>query len=94
MTPYERIDRAIDEASAALRELSMEIHSHPELNFEEHHAHQVLTDYLDGEGFEVVRGAYTMPTAFKAVAGNGGPTVAVLSSTTRCPASGTHAGTT
>jgi amidohydrolase len=79
MTPYERIDRAIDEASAGLRALSLDIHSHPELNFEEVHAHQVLTEYLDGQGFEVVRGAYTMPTAFKAVAGSGGPTVAVLS---------------
>ena len=79
MTPYERIDRAIDEASAGLRALSLDIHSHPELNFEEVHAHQVLTEYLDGQGFEVVRGAYTMPTAFKAVAGSGGPTIAVLS---------------
>lgn len=76
---YERIDRAIDAASEALRALSLDIHSNPELNFEEHHAHKVLTDYLDSEGFEVVRGAYTMPTAFKAVAGSGGPTVAVLS---------------
>lgn len=76
---YERIDRAIDEASEKLRAISLDIHSHPELNFEEHRAHQTLTDFLDGEGFEVVRGAYTMPTAFKAVAGNGGPTVAVLS---------------
>ncbi|MEO8540424.1 MAG: M20 family metallopeptidase [bacterium] len=79
MTPYERIDRAIDEASEGLRALSLDIHAHPELNFEEHRAHQVLTDFLDGEGFEVVRGAYTMPTAFKAVAGSGGPTIAVLS---------------
>ncbi len=79
MTPYERIDQAIDSASAGLRGISLDIHAHPELNFEEHHAHQVLTDYLDGEGFEVVRGAYTMPTAFRAVAGSGGPTVAVLS---------------
>ncbi len=79
MTPYERIDRAIDAASADLRAISLDLHANPELNFEEVHAHQVLTDYLDREGFEVVRGAYTMPTAFKAVAGNGGPTVAVLS---------------
>ncbi|MGE0599503.1 MAG: M20 family metallopeptidase [Dehalococcoidia bacterium] len=79
MDAYERIDRAIDEASEQLRAISLDIHSHPELNFEEYHAHDALTTYLDGEGFEVVRGAYTMPTAFKAVAGNGGPTVAVLS---------------
>ena len=79
MTPYERIDHAIDAASAALRALSLDIHEHPELNFEEVHAHQVLTDYLDNEGFEVVRGAYTMPTAFKAVAGSNGPAVAIIS---------------
>ena len=79
MTPYERIDHAIDAASEGLRALSLDIHAHPELNFEEHHAHQVLTDYLDAEGFEVVRGAHTMPTAFKAVAGSGGPSVAFLS---------------
>ncbi|MGE3073278.1 MAG: M20 family metallopeptidase [Dehalococcoidia bacterium] len=79
MNAYERIDHAIDEASDSLRAISLDIHSHPELNFEEYHAHEVLTDYLDGQGFEIVRGAYTMPTAFKAVAGNGGPTVAVLS---------------
>jgi amidohydrolase len=79
LNAYERIDRAIDEASRGLRSLSLDIHSHPELNFEEHHAHKAITDYLDGEGFEVVRGAYTMPTAFKAAAGSGGPTVAVIS---------------
>jgi amidohydrolase len=79
LTPYERIDRAIDASSDDLRRISLDLHAHPELNFEEVHAHEVLTDYLDREGFEVVRGAYTMPTAFKAVAGAGGPTVAVLS---------------
>ena len=55
MTPYERIDRAIDEASADLRALSLDIHAHPELNFEEVHTYKVLADYLDSEGFEVVR---------------------------------------
>ena len=54
MTPYERIDHAIDAASEGLRALSLDIHAHPELNFEEHHAHQVLTDYLDAEGFGVL----------------------------------------
>ena len=69
---------AIDEASASLREVNLAIHGKPELNFEEHHAHQVLTDYLDAAGFDVERGAYGMPTAFKAVAGSGSPTIAVI----------------
>ena len=58
MTPYERIDHAIDAASEGLRALSLDIHAHPELNFEEHHAHQVLTDNLDAEGFEEIGRAH------------------------------------
>ena len=70
--------KAIDEASAGLREVSLSIHGKPELNFEEHHAHAVLTEYLEARKFHVERGAYGMPTAFKAVAGSGSPTIAVL----------------
>lgn len=33
---------------------------------EEHHAHQVLTDYLEEKGFTVTRHAYDMDTAFTA----------------------------
>jgi amidohydrolase len=72
------VQRAIDQVSEDLRSLSLSIHGTPELNFEEVHAHQVLTDYLEGNGFAVERGAYEMPTAFRAVAGSGSPIVAVL----------------
>ena len=70
---------AIDAANGELRDLSLDIHSHPELAYEEEHAHEVLTAFLEESGFEVERGAYGLPTAFRAVAGSGGPTVAVLS---------------
>jgi len=70
--------RTIDAADARLRDLSLEIHSHPELGFEEHYAHDLLTGFLSGEGFEVELAAYGMPTAFRAIAGSGGPTVAVF----------------
>jgi amidohydrolase len=79
---------AIDEASSSLRALSLSIHGQPELGYEEHHAHQVLTDYLEGAGFEVVRSAYGLPTAFRAVAGSGGPSVAVLCEYDALPAIG------
>jgi len=68
----------IDRESAALREVSLSIHSKPELNYEEHHAHAVLTDYLETKGFHVKRRAYGMQTAFEAVAGSGQPRVAIL----------------
>ena len=69
---------AIDEASHDLRALSLDIHGHPELNFEERHAHQVLTDFLEQRGFAVERSAYGLETAFAARAGDGAPTLAVL----------------
>ena len=72
-------NEAIDSASTALRGLSLDIHSHPELNFEEHHAHAVLTDHLESAGFSVERGAFELPTAFQAVAGSGSPVIALFS---------------
>ena len=75
----QRVQETIDGVSEDLRALSLDIHEHPELNYEEVHAHQVLTDYLEQQGFDVERGAYGMETAFVARAGSGGPTMAVLS---------------
>ena len=37
----------IDSEAEALHELSQEIWNHPEENFEEVHAHRVLTDFLE-----------------------------------------------
>ena len=68
----------IEAANDDLRALSLSIHSNPELAFEEHHAHELLTDFLEARGFAVERGAFGMETAFRAVAGSGEPTIAVL----------------
>ena len=51
----ERAVAKIDESASDLNILSQDIWSHPELNFEERHAHKVLTDFLEKEGFEVKR---------------------------------------
>lgn len=67
----------IDRLTPTLLEVSHEIHAHPELNFEEHFAHDMLTGVLDDEGLAVERGAYDMPTAFDARIGADGPTIAV-----------------
>lgn len=61
-----------------LLELSRSIHAKPELGFEEHHAHGVLTEYLSQAGFNVERGALGLATAFRATAGSGGPHIAIL----------------
>ena len=76
--PQAAAQAAITAATASLRALSLDLHAHPELNYEERHAHAALTALLEGEGFQVQRGAYDLPTAFEARAGAGGPRIAFL----------------
>ena len=71
-------DRAEKERSALVA-LSRDIHAHPELRFEEHHAAGGIAAYLERAGFAVERGVGGMPTALRARAGKaGGPRVAIL----------------
>ena len=75
----DRIDAVVAEHAEALLDASHRIHARPELGFEEHHAHDVLTTLLEDAGLTVTRGAYDLDTAFEARAGSGtGPTIAVL----------------
>jgi amidohydrolase len=74
----QRVLDEVDRRADRLVEVSHEIHAHPELCFEEHTAHRILTDELEREGLPVTRGAYDLPTAFDARVGAEGPTVAVL----------------
>lgn len=69
---------AIEDASSALRALSLDIHAHPEENYEEHHAHAALTEFFEARGFAVRRGAYGMETAFEAERGGGGARIGIL----------------
>ncbi len=73
------VRQEIERLTPALLDLSHSIHANPELNFEEHHAHETLTGVLEDNGIDADRGAYDMPTAFDARVGStDGPTVAVL----------------
>jgi amidohydrolase len=74
----DRTDRVVDDWAQVLLEASHRIHANPELGFEEHKAHDILTAVLEDAGLEVTRGAYGLPTAFAARAGGPGPTIAVL----------------
>jgi amidohydrolase len=77
-TCKERLRHEVDVRAAALLAASHDIHAHPEVNYEEHHAHDLLTEILTGEGLAVERGAFGLDTAFVARAGSTGPTIAVL----------------
>ena len=73
---------AIDEIDARrhqLSELSLKIHSNPELGFQEVKAVAWLTQYLKENGFSVEQGICGLPTAFRASYGQGKPAIAVLS---------------
>ena len=72
-----RMVARVDELADLLVETSHDIHEHPELAFEEHHAHEVLTAALEREGIDVTRAAFGMDTAFDATVGDEGPVVAV-----------------
>jgi amidohydrolase len=74
----ERLRAEVEARADALLAASHEIHAHPELNYEERFAHDLLTDLLADEGLEVERKAYGLDTAFVARAGTSGPTIAVL----------------
>jgi amidohydrolase len=74
----ERLRAEVEARAEALLAASHEIHAHPELNYEERFAHDLLTDLLADEGLAVERKAYGLDTAFVARAGASGPTIAVL----------------
>ncbi len=81
VTDVSAIDDAwsrVDELSELLLDVSHDIWDHPELCFEEHHAHDVLCDALESQGLRTTRHAYNLETAFVAEAGTEGPCVAVL----------------
>ncbi|MDH5695561.1 MAG: M20 family metallopeptidase [Dehalococcoidia bacterium] len=61
-----------------LRELSLKIHSSPELGFQEVKASAWLTQYLEENGFSIERGICELPTAFRGSYGQGKPAIAIL----------------
>ena len=74
----DRLAAEIDKRSDVLIDASHQIHEHPELCYEEHFAHDLLTGLLETENLDVERGAFDLDTAFIARAGTSGPTIAVL----------------
>jgi amidohydrolase len=76
-TLKQRMCERIDALADTLVDASHDIHAHPELAYEEHHAHDVLTAILEREGVAVTRSAHGLDTAFDGRAGSEGPTIAI-----------------
>ena len=68
---------AVDAIADELIRVSQEIHSHPELAFEEHHAYSQLVPLVRSHGFDVTEHAYGMKTAFRGDGGQGAPVIAI-----------------
>ncbi|MDE2780021.1 MAG: amidohydrolase [Chloroflexota bacterium] len=76
-----RSNSAIENSRRALFDLSLDIHAHPELNYQEHYSSRALADFLEYNGLPVERGIGGVETAFRSTIqgeGGDGPTVAVL----------------
>ena len=68
----------IDARHHQLSQLSLKIHSSPELGFQEVKAAAWLTQYLEENGFSIERGICELPTAFRGSYGRGRPAIAIL----------------
>ncbi|MEY2553798.1 MAG: hypothetical protein QOC57_1658 [Ilumatobacteraceae bacterium] len=80
----DEVDRIADQ----LLHASHEIHAHPELNYAEHFAHDLLVEQLQAAGLQPTAHAYGVDTAFEAAVGESGFNVAVLCEYDALPAIG------
>jgi amidohydrolase len=74
----QRAAAAIDGHAPALIELSLRIHANPEIAYQEEQACAWLAGRLGAAGFGVETGTGGLATAFRGVAGQGGPVVAII----------------
>ncbi|THH27187.1 hypothetical protein EUX98_g7001 [Antrodiella citrinella] len=86
---FEIIQSHVDSMEESLKALSLDISDHPELKFEEYRTHDVLTEYMEKQGFAVKR-QYVLPTGWEArfTHGTGGRTIGVNSEMDALPGVG------
>ncbi|TFY65870.1 hypothetical protein EVG20_g5218 [Dentipellis fragilis] len=65
------IEEKLKELDPHLRELSLKIHDHPELNFHEQYAHDLLSTFMSTHGFKVTPHYLGLDTAWRAEASHG-----------------------
>ncbi|MFC1900476.1 M20 family metallopeptidase [Chloroflexota bacterium] len=70
--------KEIQSRRGQLNDISLKIHANPELGFKEVKAAELLSGYLEENGFSLERGICELPTAFRASYGTGKPRIAVM----------------
>ncbi|EGO26698.1 hypothetical protein SERLADRAFT_436510 [Serpula lacrymans var. lacrymans S7.9] len=83
------VEATIDGMSEDLRNLSLDIHDHPEIKFEEKYAHDAYTGFMEKMGFVVTRN-FHLPTAWVATYthGQGGRVLGINSEVDALPGIG------
>ncbi|KAF7970951.1 hypothetical protein HWV62_22531 [Athelia sp. TMB] len=84
------VEDSIERLDPELRKLSLAIHDHPELGFQERFAHDKLTDFMEKNGFVVTRHYLGLETAWRAefTNGKGGRVIGVNSEMDALPGVG------
>lgn len=82
------INSRIDSSITELHDINRALHSHPEIAYEEHFAHDSITSFLEGHGYSVKRHTYSLDTSFEAEYGSGGRLVIVCAEYDALPAIG------
>ncbi len=72
------VSRRLEQLGAELVGLSHDVHAHPELGFEEHHAAAAVADLVRRSGIDIEVGTFGLETSFRAVVGEGAPRVAII----------------
>lgn len=76
---HSRIAERIDGLTPQLRQLATELYEDPEIGFAEHRSAERIASLVEANGVRVERGAFGLPTAFRATVGAGqGPHFAII----------------
>ena len=75
---HEAVSHRVEQLRPALIELATDLYHHPEVGFEEVRSSGAIADLIDGQGIEVERGPWSLPTAFRATAGSGDAHFAIV----------------
>ncbi len=74
-----KIKEIISKHSEKIKQIALNIHSNPELGYEEFKAYQWQVEYLENNGFEIKKEFKGLKTAYKASYGSGKPVVCITS---------------
>lgn len=78
MNEHKMIEHLIEQQHDTVVQLSDVIWENPETRFEEFTSAQILSDFLEKQGFVVERGIANLPTAFTATFGSVKPVIGIL----------------